>query len=399
MLSDSEILELRRETPGVGHVVHFNHSGASLMSRSVLDAIGAQLRREAEIGPHEAHVPVMAHIEKARADAAHLLGAGPEDVAFTGSGSTGWGMAFAALPSFSEGDRILVGRQEWGSNLTTMRLAAERAGATVEAIACLPDGGIDVDALERMIDSRVRLISLTWLPANGGLINDAAAVGRIARRHGIPYFVDAGQALGQVPIAVDDLGCDVLKGAARKFLRGPRGTALLYVRRSMRERMTLPYLNVVAAEWKPDAPILRKDARVFESGEQPVALLMGLGVALAHARAIGIELFRARIAPLADALRDRLATIPGVTSRDLGKGPKSGLVSFDLAGVPADTVRTRLAAEHGINVGANGVAYTPLDMTARGLAGIVRASVSHLNTEEEIDRLVLAVRRVAAKAA
>ncbi|MBI1243644.1 MAG: aminotransferase class V-fold PLP-dependent enzyme [Alphaproteobacteria bacterium] len=399
MLSESEVHELRREAPGIGHVVHFNHSGASLMSRAVLEKIGAQLRREAEIGPHEAHVPVMAQIEKARADAANLLGAGQEDVAFVGSGSTGWGMAFAALPSLGAGDRILVGRQEWGSNLTVMRLAAERAGAIIEAIPCLADGSVDAEALDRMIDARVRLISLTWLPANGGLINDAAAIGKIARRHGVAYFVDAGQALGQIPVDVEEIGCDVLKGAARKFLRGPRGTALLYVRSAMRARMTMPFLNVVAAEWKPDGPVLRKDARIFESGEQPVALLLGLGEALAQARAIGIERIRARIAPLADLLREKLSSIPGITLRDLGAGPKSGLVSFEVAGIPADTVRVRLAAEHGINVGANGVAYTPLDMTARGLAGIVRASVSYLTTIEEIDRLVQAVRQVAAKAA
>ena len=396
MLNESEVRELRLATPGVGHVVHFNHSGASLMPQAVLDAVGAQLRREAEIGPHEAHVPVMACIERTRTDAADLLDAAPADIAFVPSGSTGWGMAFAALPALRPGERILVGRQEWGSNLTIMRLAAERAGASVETIPCRPDGSVDADALDRMIDARVRLVSLTWLPANGGLVNDAASVGAVARRHGVPYFVDAGQALGQMPVSVEAIGCDVLKGAARKFLRAPRGTALLYVRDTMRARMTVPFHNVVSAEWKAAAPAIRTDARMFESGEQPVALLMGLGAALSLARAIGIARIRRRIDALAGEVRARLAAIPGVMLRDLGDGPKSGLVSFDVAGIAADTVRQRLAAEHGINVGANGVAYTPLDMTARGLAGIVRASVSYLNTPEEIDRLAVAVGRVAA---
>lgn len=398
MLDESQIGELRRETPGIGKIVHFNHSGASLMSQPVLDAIHAQLRREAEIGPHEAHVPVMAQVETARGDAAALLGADLADIAFVGSGSTGWGMAFAALPPLAAGERILVGRQEWGSNLATLQAAAGRAGARIETIACRGDGSVDADALDRMIDGRVRLVSLTWLPANGGLINDAAAVGRVTRRHGVPYFVDAGQALGQIPVSVADIGCDVLKGAGRKFLRGPRGTALLYVRASMRERMVPPFLNVVAAQWTPSAPEIRRDARAFESGDQPVALLLGLGTALAQARAIGIEAIRARIAILSDELRARLAEIDGVTLRDLGDGPKSGLVSFDVRGVPADAVRSRLAAEYAINVGANGVAYTPLDMIARGLDAIVRASVSYLNTQAELDRLADAVRKIARQA-
>jgi selenocysteine lyase/cysteine desulfurase len=396
MLDRNEVQELRRETPGIGHVVHFNHSGASLMARDTLEAIGAQLKREAEIGPHEAHVPAMPAIEAMRADAAHLLGAAAADVAVVNSGSTGWGMAFAALPPLAAGERILVGRQEWGSNLSTMRLAADRAGAQIETIPVRADGSVDADALDRMIDGRVRLVSLTWLPANGGLVNDAAAVGRVARRHGVPYFVDAGQALGQIPVDVGEIGCDVLKGAGRKFLRGPRGTALLYTRASLRARMTLPYHNVVSATWQAAAPAVRADGRVFESGEQPVALLLGLGTALARAKAIGIARIRARISMLADEIRARLAAIPGVALRDLGDGPKSGLVAFDVSGIAPDTVRARLAGEHGINVGANGVAYTPLDMTARGLEGIVRASASYLNTEDEIDALARAVGRIAA---
>ncbi len=398
MLTDRDIQSLRRDTPGTQTVVHFNHSGASLMPLAVTEAIGTQLALEARLGPHEASVFVQDRLERLRADAAHLLGADASEVAITPSGSAGWGLAFAALPAMAAGERILVGRQEWGGNLGTLHAACARSGATVETIPCKADGSVDADALDRMIDPRVRLICLTWLPANGGLINDAAAVGEVANRHDIPYFVDAGQALGQIPVSVREIGCDVLKGAARKFLRGPRGTALLYVRKSMQGRMQPAYLDVVSAPWLGDGPQVRNDARRFESAEHSVALHLGLGEALALARSIGVAAIRARIEPMAVELRARLGAIAGVTLCDLGDGPRSGLVSFNIRGLGAQAVRERLTAEHKINVGANGVAYTPLDMTARKLDGIVRASVSYLNTEQEMETLAKAVATLAAAA-
>ncbi|WP_282568028.1 aminotransferase class V-fold PLP-dependent enzyme [Bosea sp. WAO] len=219
------------------------------MSEATLAAVTEQLRREALYGPHEASVAVQDRLDQARADAGRLVNATAAEIAFTSSGSAGWGLAFAALPSLRAGDRILVGRQEWGGNLATMQRAAARAGATIEVIACREDGSVDSDALAGMIDERVRLVALTWLPANGGLINDAVAVGRVTRAAGVPYFVDAGQALGQIPVDVAAIGCDVLKGAGRKHLRGPRGTAILYVRGSFQSQLDTVFSDVLSAPW------------------------------------------------------------------------------------------------------------------------------------------------------
>jgi selenocysteine lyase/cysteine desulfurase len=388
-----DVAALRAATPGVAMVTHFNHAGASLMSETTLAAVTEQLQREALYGPHEAAVGVQPRLDAARADAATLLGASPSEIAFTPSGSAGWGLAFAALPRLRAGDRILVGRHDWGGNLATMRTAADRAGATIEVIPCQEDGAVDADALARMIDDRVRLVALTWLPANGGLINDAAAIGRVTRAAGVPFFVDAGQALGQLPVDVEVVGCDVLKGAGRKHLRGPRGTALLYVRNGFRKSLTPAFLDVLSGPWRNGGAEPRDDARVFETSEVPVALQLGLGAALRQALDLGIDAIRARIAPLAERLRAQLADTHGVTLADLGT-ERSGLVAFTVAGRDAQEVKAALGAQK-INVGANGVPYTPLDMTARGLDGIVRASVHAFNTEEELDRLVAAVARIA----
>ena len=391
---------LRSQTPGCAMGAHFNHSGASLPTTATLTAITEHLQREALYGGMEAGAGVQAQLDDARADAAALLGAEAAEVAFMSSGSAAFGAVFGALPSFKSGDRILVGRQEWGGNLGSMRDVAGRTGAHIETIPCRDDGSVDPEALAAMIDDKVRLVALTWAPANGGLINDAAAIGKVTRAAGVPYFIDAGQALGQLPTDVAAIGCDMLKGAARKYLRGPRGTALLYLRHDFIPRLDPAFLDVQSAPWVGDGisggPVRREDARLFETVETSIAVLLGLGVALKQARAIGIDAIRCRIRELADDLRGRLADIPGVTLRDLGT-ERSGLVSFTVEGLGAQAVRSRLAAER-IAVGANGIPYTPLDMTARNLPEIVRASVSYFNTEAEIERLTAVVTAIARKA-
>lgn len=383
----------RALTPGCANGLHFNHAGASLPSAASLSAINEQLLREALLGPMEAGAAASEAVEQVRRDAALLLGAQPDEIAFASSGSSAWGSVFAALPPLRRGERILVGRHEWGGNLASMRLAAERAGARVETIPCRDDGSVDADALAALLDERVRLVSLTWLPANGGLINDAVAIGRVTQAAGVPYFVDAGQALGQLPVDVAAIGCDLLKGAGRKFLRGPRGTALLYLRRGFAETLTPGYVDVASVTNMDASITLRRDARRFENAETSIALLLGLGVALRECLQVGLAPIRARTRRLADGLRAQLAGIPGVELRDLGT-ERSGLVAFSIGTRDVFELRQRLA-ERGVRVGANKVPYTPLDMQARGLEGVVRAAVSWLNTDEEIARLVREIAAVA----
>jgi cysteine desulfurase / selenocysteine lyase len=393
-----DLARLRAETPGIDRVLHFNHAGGSLPPQPVLDAVLAHLQREAVSGPIEAGMAAAPALEEARAEAAALIGAEAPEIAFTGSATQGWGLAFAGLLSsdlpLAAGDRILVGRQEWGGNLTTMQRDAARTGAAIEVIPCDDSGRASPEALAAMIDDRVKLVSLTWIGANGGLINPAAAIGRVARAAGVPYFVDASQAIGQIPVDVAALGCDVLVAPGRKHLRGPRGTGLLYVRHGFLDRLDPPYHDARTAAWTPDGPWLQDSALRFEAGDFPMALRLGLGAAIRIARAIGIDAIRARLDGLAQGLRARLAAIPGVTVHDLGV-ERAALVSFAVDGVEPAALRQRLAAD-GITIAVNGVAYTPLDMTARGLGDICRAAVSYLHTEEELDRLadsVAAARR------
>ncbi|WLD68801.1 MULTISPECIES: aminotransferase class V-fold PLP-dependent enzyme [Pseudomonas] len=391
-MSPLEVQQLRDNTPGcLSGIVHFNHAGASLPSQATLDAIIEQLQREARDGPMEAGEHGAALIEQARRAAGQLLNAPASSIAFASSGSTAWSMAFQALGPWQPGERILVGRHEWGGNLASMELAVH-AGARVEVIPCDETGAVCPVALEAMIDTNVKLIDLTWLPANGGLINPAQAIGAVARRHGIPYFVDAGQAVGQVPVDVQAMHCDVLKSAGRKHLRGPRGTALLYVRPAFLQHLNPAQRDVFSAPWNANGYDLRNDARRFETSEVSAALLAGLGNALQEINRLGIERAWERVRQTSARIREALRQIPGISLHDLG-ATHSGLIAFNLAGWDAFELKRRLGLKR-INIGANGVAYTPLDMQARGLSSIARISVSPFNNDHDIEVLLTALREL-----
>ena len=391
-MSPLQIQHLREATPGCqSGLVHFNHAGASLPSQATLDAIIEQLQREARDGPMEAGEQGAILVEKARRAAGQLLNAPASAIAFASSGSTAWSMAFQALGPWQPGDRILVGRHEWGGNLASMELAVQ-AGARVEVIPCDASGAACPVALEAMLDAKVKLIDLTWLPANGGLINPAQAIGDVARRHAIPYFIDAGQAVGQLPVDVQALQCDVLKSAGRKHLRGPRGTALLYIRPDFLPHLNPAQRDVFSAPWTAEGFDLRNDARRFETSEVSFALLAGLGNALHEINQLGIERVWQRVLQTSARIREALRQIPGISLHDLGN-THSGLIAFNLAGWDSFELKQRLGLKR-INIGANGVAYTPLDMQARGLSSVARISVSPLNTDDDIELLVKALREL-----
>ncbi len=380
-----DIVKLRAETPGCRHVAHFNNAGASLQPQPVLETVIDHLRLEGEIGGYEAADRAEARHEAVYASIARLINCAADEVALIENATRAWDMAFYSL-RFGPGDRILTSIAEYASNYIAFLQVARRTGAEIIAIPNDEHGQVSVEALEKLIDARVKLIAVTHVPTNGGLINPAAAIGAVARRHKIPFLLDACQSVGQLRIDVEAIGCDMLSATGRKYLRGPRGTGFLYVRRALLDHLEPPFLDLHAATWvAPDRYEILSDARRFENWESGIAGRLGLGVAVDYALALGMDKIEAELRAKAAHLREKLQALPGVTVHDIG-AEKGGIVTFSKAGLDADAVKAGLTAAR-INVSTSGRSSTYLDMTARQLDQIVRASVHYFNTEVEIDQL------------
>ena len=383
---------VRRDTPAAAGLIHFNNAGAALPPTPVVEAQIAHLRREAEIGGYEAAEEARKRREGVYDSVARLLNCDWSEVALVENATIAWDMAFYAL-GFAPGDRILTAEAEYASNYIAFLQVAKKTGAVVEVVPSEATGELSVDALERMIDGRVKLIAVTHVPTNGGLVNPAEAIGRVARAHGIPFLLDACQAAGQLPLDVEALGCDMLSATGRKYLRGPRGTGFLYVRKSMLDGLEPPFLDLRAATWvSPDRYLMRADARRFENWENNIAAQLGLGVAVDYALGLGLDAIADRVTTLAADLRARLADIAGVTVTDIGRR-RCGIVGFAVDDRKAVDVAQALRARR-INTSVSAPSSTLLDATARKLPDVVRASVHYYNTEDEVARFAAAVAEI-----
>ncbi|MFI0192590.1 aminotransferase class V-fold PLP-dependent enzyme [Streptomyces sp. NPDC017082] len=381
-----DVERVRQETAGVARVVHLNNAGAALPPRPVVDAVVGHLRLEEQIGGYEAAAAQAARIEGTYDSLARLIGAGREDIAVVENATRAWDMAFYSLP-WAEGDRILTARAEYASNVIAFLQTARRHGVRVEVVPDDADGQLDVDALRAMIDERVKLIAVTHVPTQNGLVNPAAEIGRAAREAGIVYLLDTCQSLGQMPVDVGEIGCDLLTATGRKFLRGPRGTGFLYCSPRIRERLEPPFLDLHAATWtSADSYRVRADARRFENWETYYAGKIGLGTAVDYALGLGLDAIGERVTRLAANLRGRLRTLPGVRVHDRG-ARQCGIVTFTVEGRDSQDVARALQAR-GINVSVSLAGYARWDLAPRSPTSVVRASVHYYNTDDEIDQLI-----------
>jgi len=388
-----DVAALRADTPGVEHVIHLNNAGSALMPLPVVDTIVRYLDVEVRRGGYETREVFAAEINEVYRSIALLINGEPSEIALADNATRAWDMAFYGL-GLGEGDRILTTTTEYVSNWAAYLHVRNTRGVTVDVVADTAEGEIDVDALERSIDGSVKLITLNHVPTNSGLVNPASDVGAVARRHGVPFLLDACQSVGQLPVDVDAIGCDMLSATSRKYLRGPRGQGFLWVRETMLDRVTPPLVETESASIVlPDRYELHDSARRFETWEKNYATVLGLGAAVDYARDVGIDPMWDRIRYLAQIMRQGLGSIGGVTVRDLGT-VQCGIVTFDLERRSAREVK-ELLREDSINVSTSTPSSSPVDMHERGLEGLVRASVHAYNVDDEVDAFLGAVAALA----
>ena len=392
-----DVEKARTDTPGCWDRVFLDSAGSSLPPKPVLTAMVDHLRREAEVGGYVAAAERADDLASVRTSIGRLLGCPADSVALADSATRAWLLFLTAVP-VGPGDRVLITDVEYASNAIALLHRVSEAGAKIEVVPSDPHGRVDLEQLGAMLDERVRLVSLVHAPTNSGLVNPVAEVSALAHEVGALVLLDACQSVGQLDLDVADLGVDALSGTGRKWLRGPRGTGFLHVRPELVATLEPAAADLRGAVWtSPDSYELRPDAGRFELWEASVAAQLGLGVAVDYLLDLGAAQVEHEVGRRATHLRAALAELPGIAVHDPepeAEGPQlSGIVSFNVDGLDPVRVKDELAADD-VTVSVSGAASTLLDMRARGLDSVVRASPHYFVTTDQLDEAVAAVRRL-----
>ena len=224
-----DVERYRKDTPGCQTKIHFNNAGASLLPTPVLSAMRDYLTLESVTGGYEAADLTSSAVAGFYDAMGRLLNCSSTNIAFTSSATNSYARALSSIP-FEKGDHILIAQEDYISNQLAFLSMQQRWGLHLLRAASLPEGGVDVDDMKRLMDKHhPRLVSLSHIPTNSGLIQPAEEVGKLCNERDILFLLDACQSAGQFPLDVTRLHCDFLTSTFRKFLRGPRGAGFLFV--------------------------------------------------------------------------------------------------------------------------------------------------------------------------
>lgn len=384
-----DIKSVRQDTPSCENVIHFNNAGAGLMPDPVFEAVTDHLSLERRIGGYEAQDEAKPLLDSFYTGFAELLNADASEIAYVENATRAWDMAFYSIP-LCEGDRVITHESEYVSSYLAFLQLKKRKGIEIDVVPSDESGQIDVDKLTRLITSKTKVIALTHIPTQGGLVNPVAEVGRIAKEHGLIYLLDACQSAGQLKLDVSEIKCDLLSGTGRKFLRGPRGTGFLYVSSAILPELDPLFIDLHSATWLDENTYeFEPGAKRFENWESNIAGRVGLATAVQYALDIGLPQIETRVKALGNRLREQLAEQGEVTVQDRGI-EKCGIVTFTKDGENPSDLAERLRSQN-INISVSVRSSAQLDFGPRNLDSVARASVHYYNTEDEIDQFCAVV--------
>ncbi len=354
-------------------VLHVDAASAGRSSRAVLDAVAAHALREATHGGYVAAAEHAGTVERARADAAALLGTDADGVAFVESASRALDVLLESWP-LPAGARVGVAPSAWGPNVETLL----HRGLEPVLLPVDGDGVVEPDALAALLRRNPPdLVLLDQVAAHRGLVQPVGALAAVCREHGVPVWVDAAQALGHVDAAS---GADAIFATSRKWVAGPRGVGLLAVAAAHRDG-----LRVLRLLKNGTVPVVRH----LESGEAHVAGRVGLGVALRELREAGPGRVADRLADVGRRLREGVAELPGWRVDRPGAPAGATTTLLPTRGQDVTVERDRLLHEHQVVTTVQLPWRAPLDMADSGPG--LRLS-PHVDLDDEgLRRLVRAV--------
>ncbi len=384
--SDERIASLRAETPGCARRIHFNNAGAGLMPQPVVAAIKEHIDLEAEIGGYEAGDAQVEAIDASYRSVADLLNTSPQNIAFVENATVAYAQALSSIP-FEQGDVLLTTTNDYVSNQLMFLSLVKRFGIEIVRAPDTESGEVDLEGLRSEVQGRrPKLVAITHVPTNSGLVQPVEAIGAVCRELETLYLVDACQSVGQRVIDVEAIGCDFLSATSRKFLRGPRGAGFLYVADSLLDEGFEPlFIDMQGGLWTDrDTYELVPTARRFENWEFAYALVLGTGAAAEYAVAIGISEIASRTAGLAARLRSAVGDT-GLRLLDRG-AERCGIVTVEVPGWDAKAFHRELE-NRGINSAVSTRGYAVIDYDAKGVEWAIRLSPHYYNTEAEVDEV------------
>lgn len=387
------LTELRNETPGCEEKVHFNNAGAALMPNPVIEIQKDYLDLEARLGGYEAADASEEQIDGFYTVMAELLGCNPHNIAFASSATNAYARAISSIP-FKTGDTILIANEDYISNQLAFLSMERRLGIRLLRANSSPEGGVDVESMRALMDAhKPRLVSLTHVPTNSGLVQPIEEVGKLCRERNILYLVDGCQSTGQIPVDMAKIGCDFFSGTFRKFLRGPRGAGFLFISDNIINQDIWPmYVDMRGANWTDANEFsLRKDGGRFEDWEFPYGLLLGCREAARYALKVGVTEIEKRNASLCKLVKQGLNDL-GL--RVLDKGKRQGsIITVNLPGKKPEDVLENLRAKN-INTSISYRGFAVIDYDAKGVTWGLRISPHYYNSEEEVALLIRALKEI-----
>lgn len=364
--------------------IFLNNAGSSLMPSIVVDVMKKYLELEEQTGGYEAANRNAEALEKFYDETARLINAKPSNIAFATSATEAYAKALSSI-MFEEDDVIITTADDYISNQITFISLQKKLKVNVIRTKNLPDNELDLEDLENLIKKyNPKLIAVTHIPTNSGLIQNVEGVGRLCKQYDILYLVDACQSVGQLAVDVEKIGCDFLSATGRKFMRGPRGTGFLYVSDKVLEQNYAPLLlDMRGADWTEfNNYELFKTAKRFESWEISYASLMGFTKALQYANNIGLNAIEHYNKGLSERLRENLRN-SGFNVWDWGEN-LSSIVTF--SGPDGDLEKIQhVLKEHNVFFSVTHKNSALIDFARKNINGIVRLSPHYFNTVEEID--------------
>ena len=385
-----EISEIRQRIPVCSRMTYLNTGWSGPSPVNVVDAIKRRLDVELIGGPASPDVSESGRAVRvaARDAAASLLNASPDEVCITKNTTDGLNMVMNGL-TWQAGDEIVSCDLEHSSVLVPSFFKQHRHGAVLKVVhleSNEPRENI-LSKLEDAITDRTRLVFLSHIEYSSGLRQPVEEIRRMTKDRGIMMLLDGAQTAGHIQLDMKAIDCDFYSIPGQKWLLGSEGVGALYIRRELISQVEPVAVSGGAVlpheapdRFEPNISTMDK----FNVSSSSSALQAGLLEAISFIQSIGVDVIEQRDVDLASALKEGLNGIPGVNVLSpMERQSSSGLVSFSVDGVEPAEVVSYLWDEHRIAV--RRVGYP---------AG-VRASLHFFNTEEEVEKLVDAVRQKA----